>query len=101
MPLSTLASNTVSHSRRRNHLVHLSHTTHLVIVAGHTRCGGCAAAWSNRAKSSTNPPDVPLVRWLAPLVKLAQELDLADQLQEEAVDALVSRMSPTGLVGSH
>jgi carbonic anhydrase len=70
-----------------------THTSPLVIVAGHTQCGGCVGAWNNCVKPPAIVPDVPLVRWLTPLIKLADSLGLASKPQAEAVDILVSPMS--------
>jgi len=60
-----------------------------VIVAGHTQCGGCVGAWSNCANPPANVQDGPLVRWLTPLIKLADSLNLGSKPQAEAVDILV------------
>ena len=63
---------------------------HLVVVAGHTHCGGCKGAWEASTKPPTTDTDVPLIRWLTPLVKLAISLNLASRPQAEGVDILVS-----------
>jgi len=60
-----------------------------VIVAGHTQCGGCVGAWNHCANPPANVPDAPLVRWLTPLIKLADSLGLGSKPQAEAVDVLV------------
>jgi len=60
-----------------------------VVVAGHTQCGGCVGAWNASGKPPPADPDVPLIRWLTPLVKLADSLGLASKPQAEAVDILV------------
>lgn len=66
-----------------------------MIIAGHTRCGGCIAAWTTSSKPPVFPPDGPLVRWLTPLVKLADSLGLASKAEGEGVDILVSPMFPS------
>jgi len=50
-------------------------------------------AWSNCANPPASVPDGPLVRWLTPLIKLADSLGLGSKPQAEAVDILVSRTS--------
>ena len=89
-PSSTLALNTVSPIC---HVSHTSHISHVVLVAGHTQCGGCVGAWSNCAKPPAIVQDTPLTRWLTPLVKLADSLGLGSKPQAEAVNILVSPIS--------
>jgi len=62
-----------------------------VIVAGHTKCGGCVEAWKICAHPPPPPvlPNTPLIRWITPLVKLAGELGLASKEKDEAVEILV------------
>ena len=48
-------------------------------------------AWNNCVNPPAIVPDVPLVRWLTPLIKLADSLGLASKPQDEAVNILVSR----------
>lgn len=86
-PSSTSASNTVRHSSRYDHIPDIPD---LVIVAGHTQCGGCVGAWSNSANPPASVPNTPLVRWLTPLIKLADSLSLGAKPQAEGVDILVS-----------
>jgi len=60
------------------------HVQHVVVV-GHTECGG--------VKASMNPPDLspnsPILRWLRPLVILADYLGLGGKTSKEAVLKLV------------
>src|SRR5882757_933962 len=50
-PSTTLRSNTVNRSHHRWQ-THLSYISRVVIVAGHTHCGGCIAAWETLTKPS-------------------------------------------------
>lgn len=59
----------------------------LVLVVGHTNCGG-AAACLNTVTGGTAPPE-PLARWLAPLTALAGSLDLKDVPNSEAMTKIV------------
>jgi carbonic anhydrase len=62
----------------------------LVLVVGHTNCGG-AAACLKAVTGSTPPPEptTPLARWLAPLTALAGTLDLQDVPSSEAMTKIV------------
>lgn len=62
----------------------------LVLVVGHTNCGG-AAACLNAVTAGTPPPEptTPLARWLAPLTALAGTLDLQDVSKSEALTKIV------------
>jgi len=63
----------------------------LVVVVGHSQCGGAAACVA--AASAPPPaeqPDVPLLRWLAPLTSLARSLDVASKEPKEALSLLVT-----------
>lgn len=51
-------------------------------------------AWKNCANPPANIADVPLVRWLTPLIKLADSLALGSKPEAEAVDILVSCTCP-------
>jgi len=62
----------------------------LVVVVGHSQCGGAAACL---AAASTPPPEekpnVPLLRWLTPLTNLVRSLDLASLESAEALSLVV------------
>ena len=62
----------------------------LVVVVGHTNCGGAVACY-NAATSGTPPPEptTPLARWLAPLTALVGGLDLKDVPVPEALTKIV------------
>ena len=60
----------------------------LVLVVGHTQCGGAKAA----LLAATGPPpqvEPVLLRWLTPLVELAGSLNLQDVPPEEALTRIV------------
>jgi carbonic anhydrase len=60
-----------------------------VVVVGHTHCGGAAACVKIASAPPSDPPDIPLIRWLTPLLKLAQSLNVASLESTEAVSLLV------------
>ncbi|OAX38208.1 carbonic anhydrase [Rhizopogon vinicolor AM-OR11-026] len=68
-----------------------------VVLVGHTNCGGAAAclqaAKDADAAASTgtgaSQPDTPLTRWLNPLTKLVQSLDLSACSASEALNKVV------------
>ena len=57
----------------------------LVIVVGHSNCGGAAACIA----PAPDLPDSPLVRWLTPLANLAQSLGVGSLQPDEALSLLV------------
>ena len=60
----------------------------LVIVVGHSNCGGAAAC----VKAVSTPPqetNTPLLRWLTPLANLARELKVDSLKPDEALSLLV------------
>jgi len=61
-----------------------------VVVVGHSQCGGAAACV---AAAGTPPPaeqpNVPLLRWIAPLTNLVRSLDLSSLSTEEALSLVV------------
>jgi carbonic anhydrase len=73
----------------------------LVLVVGHTECGGAAACYGAAISPSFAPgkpvatvsslsPNAPLNRWLAPLTNLAASLQLAGTPMPDAVSAVVA-----------
>ncbi len=68
-----------------------------MIVAGHTNCGGVAAAYDIAcqqmkpipADRNSSTQQTPLSRWLTPLVKLAIDLKLPPAPPEEALPLLL------------
>ena len=59
-----------------------------VLVVGHTQCGGAKAA----LKAVTGPPpevEPVLLRWLTPLVELADRLNLKSVPYDEALTQLI------------
>jgi carbonic anhydrase len=62
----------------------------LVLVVGHTDCGGAAACFK-AVTADTPPPEptTPLSRWLAPLTALAGTLDLQNVPPSEALTKIV------------
>lgn len=59
----------------------------IVVVVGHTRCGGVNGAFDGR--NNSNAQDTPLVRWLTPLVGLAKQHTLPGEAREVSIDRLV------------
>ena len=62
----------------------------LVVVVGHSQCGGAAACL--KAADGPPPPDkptVPLLRWLTPLTNLVRTLDLGLLGPAEALSLVV------------
>ena len=60
----------------------------LVIVVGHTNCGG-AKACVEAAILPPEPPTTPLSHWLAPLTDLARKLDVGSMSPEKRLPLLV------------
>ena len=65
--------------------------TILVVIAGHTQCGGALACLQATQATPTPSPatDTPLGRWLAPLTKLVTTLDLASTPASSHLDIVV------------
>jgi len=74
--------------------------SHLVIVVGHTGCGGAAACFNASQSASFKPgvptavlpdlpADAPINRWLTPMTNLAAELQLSTADKAEALEVLV------------
>jgi carbonic anhydrase len=61
----------------------------LVIVVGHTRCGGAAACLESASSGSVTSPSTPLERWLVPLTRLAKSLNLGGKPSDAALNVLV------------
>ena len=62
----------------------------LVLVVGHTRCGGAAACLKAlTAGTPPSKPTTPLGRWLAPLIALAGTLNLKSVPEPEALTKIV------------
>lgn len=74
-------------SRARTGLIrHLS----LVVVVGHSQCGGAAACLAAAgAPAQEEQPNVPLLRWLAPLTNLVRSLDIASLEAAQALSLVV------------
>ncbi|KZO97673.1 carbonic anhydrase [Calocera viscosa TUFC12733] len=60
-----------------------------VIVCGHTSCGGVAASYALSNTSPAPEPTAPLIRWLTPLVHLAQAHGLSSQEEGKALPRLL------------
>lgn len=60
----------------------------LVIVVGHSNCGGAAACVA-AAGAPPQQPETPLLRWLTPLTDLARSLGVESLGQTEALSLLV------------
>ncbi len=72
--------------------------TPLVVVVGHTECGGCAASFAACPGYVSGVPTVtvpglssddPINRWLDPVTALAASLHLSSAPKEEALPILV------------
>ena len=62
----------------------------VVIVVGHTECGGAKyCVEESRHAPPIAPPKTPLERWLGPLTTLARDLRLGSLPPSEAVPILV------------
>ena len=59
-----------------------------MVVVGHSNCGG-AAACVEAARAPPQEANVPLLRWLTPLVNLARSLKVDSLEEAEAVSLLV------------
>ena len=58
---------------------------YLVIVVGHSECGGVAACVKAASgPSSSEAPATPLLRWLTPLIDLARSLNVGSLKSAEA-----------------
>ncbi|KAI0742644.1 carbonic anhydrase, partial [Daedaleopsis nitida] len=70
-----------------------------IIVVGHTRCGGVAAAMSTAQDPSPSPPSSALERWLEPLVELARDTEHnLDVLTRANVRAQVEKIARLDVV---
>ncbi|KAG1807855.1 carbonic anhydrase [Suillus subaureus] len=69
------------------------YTSLTVVLVGHTHCGGAAAclkaAKDAAADTGASQPDIPLTRWLSPLIARVQSLDLSACSESEALDKVV------------
>lgn len=62
----------------------------VVVLAGHTQCGGAAACYQAMSAPTTNGEKAtPLTRWLAPLTSLVASLDLSATTPDAALDLIV------------
>ena len=66
----------------------LTSSRFLVIVVGHSNCGG-AAACVKAASAPLQETNTPLLRWLTPLANLARELKVDSLKPDEALSLLV------------
>ena len=64
-------------------------TRSLVIIAGHTQCGGASACYQAATAPTASTPSTPLARWLTPLTKLVASLDLSTTAPEHVLDRIV------------
>ncbi|KZT54727.1 carbonic anhydrase [Calocera cornea HHB12733] len=77
-----------------------------VIICGHTSCGGVAASYELSNTTPAPAATAPLIRWLTPLIKLAQshgfsaqpEADALPQLLEASVKQQVRHVVHTDIV---
>ncbi|KZV91359.1 carbonic anhydrase [Exidia glandulosa HHB12029] len=60
-----------------------------VVVAGHTNCGGAAAALSESTKAPSEATS-PLARFLAPIVDVARKLNFGSPPPPDALDAVIA-----------
>jgi carbonic anhydrase len=83
-------------------LLPLLSSFYLVVVVGHSGCGGATASLNavQRASSAANldrpivtvpslPPDASLNRWLGPLTENVKTLELSNMSKEEALQIVV------------
>ena len=86
-PSASSASNTV---RPSPCLGAYTHPPRVVVLAGHTQCGGAAACYQAMSAPTTNGEKAtPLTRWLAPLTSLVASLDLSATTPDAALDLIV------------
>lgn len=60
-----------------------------VVIAGHTNCGGAAAAL-NASTQAPSEATSPLARFLAPIVDVARKLNFGSSPPPNALDAVIS-----------